>query len=293
MALDEIQERLPRALEQAEGGEEEDPFRQLLSREIAHVNNLLRRIAETLQDLEVALEGLGRLTRSLDAVIESMCLDSVPREWAAVAWPSCRPLGAWFNDLVARCEMLEEWRKRGRLPAVLWLGGLSYPQSLPAAVLLHHALANNLPLHQVSLQTEVTRKLPEDCREDDVGPGGKPEVLVHGLFLENARWEARTGRLEDLLPAHTPAEMPAIILRGQAHVQVDGSAKDVSAVGAASSPFLSPAPAKTSNLFPCPVYRTQARGTEFVFHLTLKSFDGEGKWVEAGAAMVLDAFTPS
>eukprot|EP00961_Rhodomonas_salina_P057536 773129-Rhodomonas_salina.1 len=32
-------------------------------------------------------------------------------------------------------------------------------------------LSEDVVLRQVSLQTEVTRKLPEDCREDDVGPG--------------------------------------------------------------------------------------------------------------------------
>lgn len=83
------------------------------------------------------------------------------------------------------------------------LAGLFNPQSFLTAVMQTTARRNDWPLDKTVLVTEVTKKLPEQldgpCRDG---------AYVHGLTLEGARWDERSGALEDSRPKELLCPMP-------------------------------------------------------------------------------------
>lgn len=54
--------------------------------------------------------------------------------WAAVAYPSLKPLGSWIKDYIARIAFLRRWLQDGP-PACFWLPGLFFPQGFLTGVL--------------------------------------------------------------------------------------------------------------------------------------------------------------
>ena len=65
------------------------------------------------------------------------------------------------------------------------------------------ARRNDWPLDKTVLVTEVTKKLPEQLD----GPS-RDGAFVHGLTLEGARWDEKTGCLEESLPKELLCSMP-------------------------------------------------------------------------------------
>ena len=81
--------------------------------------------------------------------------------------------------------------------------GLFNPQSFLTAVMQTTARRNDWPLDKTVLVTEVTKKLPEQLD----GPS-RDGAFVHGLTLEGARWDEKTGCLEESLPKELLCSMP-------------------------------------------------------------------------------------
>jgi dynein heavy chain len=65
------------------------------------------------------------------------------------------------------------------------------------------ARRNDWPLDSTAIVTEVTRKAP-----DQVDAPPKDGAYVHGFFLEGARWDEKTGALEDSLHKELSVQMP-------------------------------------------------------------------------------------
>ena len=131
---------------------------------------------------------------------------------------------------------------------------------------------------------EVTRKTADEVMLLGAGSaavaGGRGDgVLVHGLWLEGAKWDVRLGAMEELKPSHSPGEMPVVLLRV---ARVEGVATE--------NPFGVPLK-EPSNAYNCPVYYTQQRGETLVFSAVLRTRHGGQAWVRAGVAMVLDPYT--
>ena len=51
------------------------------------------------------------------------------RMWAAVAYPSLKPLSSWVKDFVLRCDFIYSWIKIGA-PKSFWISGFFFPQGL-------------------------------------------------------------------------------------------------------------------------------------------------------------------
>ena len=81
--------------------------------------------------------------------------------------------------------------------------GLFNPQSFLTAVMQTTARRNDWPLDKTVLVTEVTKKLPEQLDGQS-----KDGAFVHGLTLEGARWDEKTGALEESRPKELFCQMP-------------------------------------------------------------------------------------
>ena len=60
--------------------------------------------------------------------------DRVPDSWAAVGYPSLRPLGSWMQNLLQRVTQIQEWCSDLTVPKSVWLSGGKHQRTrLPAA----------------------------------------------------------------------------------------------------------------------------------------------------------------
>ena len=81
--------------------------------------------------------------------------------------------------------------------------GLYNPQSFLTAVMQTTARRNDWPLDKTALLTEVTKKLPEQLDSQS-----RDGAFVHGLTLEGARWDEKSGMLEESRPKELFCQMP-------------------------------------------------------------------------------------
>lgn len=72
----------------------------VLQQELIRFNKLIKLITSSLLQLKKALKGQAVLTNELDKVYISLFDNKIPEMWAAISYPSLKPLGAYISDLV-------------------------------------------------------------------------------------------------------------------------------------------------------------------------------------------------
>ena len=192
--------------------------------------------------------------------MKSLATDNVPGSWRLLAYPSLRSLGSWLQNVIARCNQLNDWTADMGVPKVVWLSGLFNPQSFLTAVMQTTARRNDWPLDKTVVLTEVTKK-----QVDQIEAPSRDGAFIHGLTLEGARWDDKTGVLDDSKPKELFCPMPVILIKA---VTVDK--------------------AELKDAFQTPVYKTERRFREEVFTAQLKSKHGTIKWTLAGVCLFLD-----
>ena len=263
MVLDDISERLPDLfdLEDIRGRVDEvTPYVMVAIQETERMNILLREMKRSLVELDLGLKGDLTMTDPMEVVMRALANDAVPPSWAKAAWPSLRPLGSWLQNLQARIQQLSDWTADMALPKVTWLSGLFNPQSFLTAVMQTTARRNDWPLDKTVVLTEVTKK-----QVDQIEAPSRDGAFIHGLTLEGARWDDKTGVLEDSKPKELFCPMPVILIKA---VTVDK--------------------AEMKDAYQTPVYKTERRFREEVFTAQLKSKHGSIKWTLAGVCLFLD-----
>ena len=91
-----------------------------------------------------------------------------------------------YADLLLRIKELEAWVADFNTPNSVWLSGFFNPQSFLTAIMQSTARKNELPLDQMCLMCEVTKKIREE-----VTMPPKEGAFVHGLFME-VRYNSHT-----------------------------------------------------------------------------------------------------
>jgi dynein heavy chain len=140
------------------------------------------------------------------------CFDQrVPQGWTDVAYPSLKPLGPWFKDLVQRLSFLTSWIEVG-IPKAFWISGLFFPQGFLTAILQNYARKYKFPIDTVTFSFVYRDEQLEDL-------ASKPEdgCYIYGLFLEAARWDRITKGLVDPKPKELFSAMPVIHMLPQQH----------------------------------------------------------------------------
>ena len=108
----------------------------------------------------------------------------VPASWTNVAYPSLKPLGPWFKDLMQRLDFITTWIDKG-IPSSYWISGFFFPQGFTTAILQNYARKYKFPIDTVSFSFVMRDELPEELTRPDDG------CYVFGLFLEGARWDKK------------------------------------------------------------------------------------------------------
>jgi len=196
----------------------------------------------------------------METLMGSLYNDKVPGTWAAAAWPSLRPLASWLVNMIARHRQLAEWSAELAAPKVTWISGLFNPQAFLTAVMQVTARKNEWPLDKLAVVVDVTKKTLEE-----VEGSTRDGALVHGLYLEGARWDVAGGTLDDAHLKELYPPMPVVLIKAATQDKNEG--RDV---------------------YACPVYQTQSRGPTWVFTAGLRTKAAASKWVLAGVALLMD-----
>ena len=271
------------------------PYVVVAMQEVMRMNTLVEEISRSLGELRKGLNGQLNMSQQMEDLASALSLNEVPgrnpfhlASWEKLAWPSRKNLQHWFHDLEQRVKQLVTWEARLELPVSLWLA-LFNPTAFLTAIQQVVARKKNLPLDNMTTETNVTMyRRPEDLEvlADKRPPDG---AFIHGLYMQGARWmpvdEASASghvktvsgvecagvivesRSKELLP-----QMPVLYIKA---VSVELFWEPTS-IG-----YLRP------DIYNCPCYSTSFRGPTYVFLATLDTQEAALKWIIAGVALLL------
>jgi dynein heavy chain len=247
--------------------EDRNPYTNVFLQEIERMIALIHVLRSSLHELELGLRGDLTMTAGMEAVMNCLCVDKVPTVWEKCAYPSLRPLGLWVRNLLDRCKQLMDWVGDMQLPKCTWISGFFNPQSFLTAVMQSTARRMDWPLDKTMIQTDVTKKQP-----DDVALASRDGVFVFGLELEGARWDdkAGNGSLEVSRSRELYNTLPVILVKAVPQEKLEHR-----------------------DAYCCPVYKTTQRGPTYVFSAYLRTKVPPETWVLAGVAMIMDIGTGS
>ncbi|KAJ3086024.1 Dynein heavy chain 6, axonemal, partial [Physocladia obscura] len=263
----------------------------VLSQEANRFNRLLKVVKNMLTNLIKAVKGLVVMSSELELVFQSLLNNEVPKAWAAVAYPSLKPLAAWIKDLHSRIGELAAWIDNGQ-PPCFWLPGFFFPQG----VLQNMARKYNIPIdslifaYKVSEYEQGDEKIARDVSALEAknlfaagggnGAGGSSRgspypdedgVLIRGLFIEGARWDREHRVLRDSYPMEMFSSMP--LLR-----------------------FIpTQIPQRETGIYVCPLYKTSARvgtlsttgqSTNFIVAVNIATDKPQDYWISKGVALL-------
>jgi len=242
-----------------------NPYVCVVLQEVERMNQLMREINRSLGELKLGLLGALNMSDLMEDLLKALYIEKVPATWTKVAYPSIKPLGGWFIDMIMRQEQLAKWTQGNGCPSTTllhsaWISGFFNPMAYVTAVLQVTARLSDQPLDQMYIWTEIT-DLMDPEKVDVYAADG---TYIHGCCLEGARWDLKKGAIADSFAKDLHPVVPVINVKGIPYDQVD-----------------------LKGIFECPVYITTQRGGTFTFIATLKSLDPVNKWVLAGVAMMM------
>eukprot|EP00937_MAST-01D_sp_MAST-1D-sp2_P003391 g3391.t1 len=281
------------------------PYHIVLLLECSTMERVVGEIRRSLNEMSQVLRGEVLARAEVTALQRSLLAHHVPYGWARLAWPSCRGLGAWVSDLVRRVKQLVDWARHNEAtfcaadhakPAqpkvaplpVTWLGGIVAQQAFLAAVRQETALRKRIALDALVTQAAIREATSADAADTDApardsNNDSNDSVLVEGLWMQGARWDAEEGGIARARPKELFCAMPVVAVRAVLEADAD------------------------TDCYQCPVFRTTRRSVAeehkrkagqqrldrvifpgAVFSVQLKSRSPPSRWVLAGVALVLD-----
>jgi len=266
---------LPEILDQKEGNKELFKINDLglipslstvLVQEMTKFNRLLRKMRQSLSDIDQAINGFIVMSEELDSMYLKMQNNQVPDNWAKVGYPSLKPLSSWFKDFILRVAFFENWLMNGN-PSSYWLPGMFFPQGFMTGVLQTHSRQYRIAIDKLVFAFEFLSEEEPDEIEEAPTDG----VLISGLFMDGSRWDRDEAIITDQYPTVMFDTMPVIHFNPiENHVPIE-------------SEYL------------CPLYKTSLRqgvlsttglSTNFVLHVACPSKEPPSFWVGRGAAML-------
>lgn len=95
--------------------------------ELGRCNTLLSVIRTSLVELDRAVRGLALMSTDLDDLGRSLFDGKVPAMWLRRSFPSLKPLGPYFQELLQRVAFFRQWVEEGP-PPVFWISGFFFTQ---------------------------------------------------------------------------------------------------------------------------------------------------------------------
>ncbi|XP_066156829.1 dynein axonemal heavy chain 5 [Euwallacea fornicatus] len=236
------------------------PMNIFLRQEIDRMQKIIKEVRMTLTDLKLAIEGTIVMSQNLRASLDAMYDARIPERWLRISWESAT-LGFWYTELLERDVQFRGWCNHGK-PNVFWMTGFFNPQGFLTAMRQDVTRAHKgWALDSVVLQNMVTRYNKEDIKE-----GPQEGVYVHGLFLEGAGLDRRTGKLVESKPKVLYEQMPVIYIYS-----------------------INTTAGKDPRLYECPIYRKPQRtDSKYVGSIDFETDHNPRHWTLRGVALLCD-----
>jgi dynein heavy chain, axonemal len=233
---------------------------------MAKFNRLLKKMKQSLIDLDLAVKGFIVMSEELDLMYLKIQNNQQPLNWIKVGYPSLKPLSSWYVDLLARIDFFQDWLMHGN-PNSYWLPGMFFPQGFMTGVLQTHARQYKIAIDALAFAFEF---LSEETAAE-VGEAPEDGVFIHGLFFDGARWDREQGCIADQVPTVMFDTLPVIHFKPQEDFRPD------------PDDYITPL-YKTS--LRAGVLSTTGLSTNFVLHVATPSREKESYWIQRGAAML-------
>ncbi|KAJ1525369.1 hypothetical protein ONE63_010185 [Megalurothrips usitatus] len=236
------------------------PMNIFLRQEIDRIQRVIFEVSNTLNDLKLAIEGTIVMSQGLRAALDAMYDARIPERWQKVSWESAT-LGFWYTELLERDAQFRRWVTHGR-PVTFWMTGFFNPQGFLTAMRQEVTRAHKgWALDSVVLQNLITRHNKEDLH--DSPPEG---VYVHGLFLEGASLDRRSGKLIESKAKVLYEQMPVIYIYA-----------------------INTTAGKDPKLYECPIYRKPQRTDQkYVGSIDFETDNNPRHWTLRGVALLCD-----
>ena len=240
------------------------PTQVVLLQELDRWNLLTAKMTDCLGDLQKALVGEIGMSDELDAVGDALYNGFLPSLWRKLCPDTQKPLGAWMVHFNDRLLQYRDWVDKGD-PDVIWLSGLSIPESYLTALVQTTCRMKNWPLDKSTLYTQVTKY----CSIDEIPGRLASGCYVRGLYLEGASWDKEGMCLRRQDPKKLVEELPILQV-----IPIEANRL------------------KLLDTFKTPVYVTQQRrnamGVGLVFEADLRTSEHPSHWVLQGVAAMLN-----
>jgi len=241
------------------------PIQVVLLQELDRWNTLNNYMKSSLRDLQRALKGELGMSAELDMIGQALLNGGLPPQWAKLTPSTRKGLAAWITFWLRRQDQYTRWVDEGE-PVVMWLSGLSIPETFLAAVVQTTCRRKKWPLDKSTLYTKVTSYLNPDEVTERLEDG----CYIIGTYLEGAAWDPIECCLIKQPPKVLIQEMPVIqIIPVEAHKL------------------------KLTGTFKAPCYvtsdRKSAAGVGMVLEADLDTKEHGSHWTLQGAALVLNS----
>jgi len=239
----------------------------VLVQELERWEKLNIRMTKSLSQLKKALKGEIAMSNDLDALGSSLFNGQLPAMWRKLTPQTDKMLGSWMSFHLRRQGQYLSWVNEGE-PKVMWLSGLSIPETYTAALVQTTCRRYGWPLDKTTLYTKVTKYTNPTQVAERMTDG----CYVQGLYIEGAAWDVENQCLIRQPPKVLVQELPIMMI----------------------------IPVELNNLklhgtIRVPMYITQQRrnamGVGMMMEADLDTREHSSHWVLQGVALVLNTDT--
>nr|XP_036233287.1 dynein heavy chain 5, axonemal isoform X1 [Bactrocera oleae] len=236
------------------------PMNIFLRQEIDRMQKVIKEVYTCLCDLKLAIDGTIVMSPALKESLDAMYDARIPESWMKISWESTT-LGFWYTELLERNAQFRTWISTDR-PKVFWMTGFFNPQGFLTAMRQEVTRAHKgWALDSVVLQNQITRYNKEDISEYPT-----EGVYVHGLFLEGASLDRRSGKLVESKMKVLYEQMPVIYIYA-----------------------INTTAGKDPKLYECPIYRKPQRtDAKYVGSIDFETDFNPKHWTLRGVALLCD-----
>ncbi|XP_065348136.1 dynein axonemal heavy chain 7-like [Cloeon dipterum] len=239
------------------------PLKAVLMQDLIQYNELLNVMWCSLEHFVKAMQGKEKMHSELEELAASLTANRIPECWKPKCYACIKSLKAFISDLNKRVQFFRNWLQSGQLN-VFWLPGFFAPNSF-LSILLENCSPetfDGLDAEKVIIECEI-------LRDDILIDKG---VVVSGLYLNGASWDAENNCLAEIVKNGPYSEFPKIWLKS----------------------FL-PSNHHDGKKYTCPVYQTSERrgvinssglSSNFLFSVQLNTNTDPKHWILRGVALL-------
>jgi len=177
----------------------------VLVQELERWEKLNIRMSKSLSLLKKALVGEIAMSNDLDGLGSNLFNGELPTMWRKLTPQTDKKLGSWMTFHGKRHVQYKAWVDSGE-PLVMWLSGLSIPETYTAALVQTTCRRYNWPLDKTTLYTKVTRFTQVSQVTERLTDG----CYIVGLYIEGAAWNVEEQCLIRQPPKVLVQELPIL-----------------------------------------------------------------------------------